>query len=176
MSLGPLAEKLVSALIPESIVPDMRHLLDDDSEASSSSSLKHPPSMKPRSAGDMGILEDRIKKELEFLGLFNDASALKSQGNTDDEICLEIKKLQGQLRETRETNTKRKCLVKSVADKFMAFQEYNSLLDEINKSIQQSYSKRLVMLLTASLEVTDSRNICGSWLPSALIKRNRRGT
>lgn len=39
-------------------------------------------------------------------------------------------------------NIKRKAQVSKIAKKWMAYQEYSSLLDDINKSIQSAYAKR----------------------------------
>ena len=64
VTLGPLTERLLSCLIPEGIVPDQR-LLDEDAEIPAQ---KH----KPRTSADMAKVEERVKKELIFLGLYSE--------------------------------------------------------------------------------------------------------
>ena len=134
VSLGPLAERLVSCLFPESIVPDSRLLNEDSSPLKSKSG---------RTVVEIMNIEERIKNELSFLGIGTTDSLENGQNHDlNDEISLELKKYQSQLREQIQINTNRKARVRAVAEKWMAYQEYNNLLDEVSKTIQTTYSKR----------------------------------
>jgi len=62
----------------------------------------------------------------------------------NDEVSTELRSLQMELREVIATNKFRKARLLQVARAHMARQEYNQVLDDINKAIEQAYSKRFV--------------------------------
>jgi hypothetical protein len=150
VSLGPLAEKLLASLIPEGVVPDLRLLLEEDGTTdptpanvnTQSSALKTILSRKPRTSLEIRDMEARLRKELVFLGIVSENDLSSSLNEPDDELSLELKKLQRDLWDQTAVNEKRKSKVKQVAEKWMGYQEYQSLLEEINKNIQQAYTKR----------------------------------
>ena len=144
VSLGPLAEKLLSSLIPEGVVPDLRLLLEEDGTtdptpsggigAPQSNALKSILSRKPRTPLEIQDMEARLRKELVFLGIVTEKDFKTSLGEPDDELSIELKKLQRDLRDQSSVNEKRKAKVKQVAEKWMGYQEYQSLLEEIKIS------------------------------------------
>ncbi|KND01712.1 histone acetyltransferase NGG1 [Spizellomyces punctatus DAOM BR117] len=94
-----------------------------------------------RTNGDMMDLEQRMRNELRFIGLIDDDE--EGAGNDEeDEISKDLRRLQAQLREQAAINRSRKQQLKEVAQKWMAWQEYNGVLEDINKNIEQAYTKR----------------------------------
>lgn len=61
----------------------------------------------------------------------------------DDEITRELVQIQAELREQARINNERKSKLFSVAKKWMAYQEFNSILDEGDKLIDSVYTRRL---------------------------------
>eukprot|EP00842_Homolaphlyctis_polyrhiza_P000950 jgi/Hompol1/1856/HPOL_004880-RA len=193
MQLGPLSERILSALFQEGVVPDLK--LEDDDEASGVAAAAPPidgtsgvtirpatatssqsagafagsssnpalPSTsassantsasttaaaKPRTRADLSVLEERLRIELEYLGLLSEvdtkppAPSGSARDGDNDEILTELLQRQNELRTLAVTNMQRKQRVHEVAERWMGWQEYNSLLDEINKNLEQSFSKR----------------------------------
>jgi hypothetical protein len=48
------------------------------------------------------------------------------------------------LRRLIELNNRRKCVVHEIASERLAYQEFQSILDELDKQVEQTYLKRLV--------------------------------
>ncbi|KAL2918028.1 Transcriptional regulator [Polyrhizophydium stewartii] len=96
---------------------------------------------KPRTRADMSMFEERLRLELAHIGLIDIADDDPMNGH-DDEILAELKRRQDELRELSALNMRRKRHVHEIAEKHMGWQEYNCLLDEINKSLEQSFIKR----------------------------------
>lgn len=103
--------------------------------------------------------EERIKQELKSLGVF--AVANKSLGRVetesegknlginwvtereDDEVCVELRKLQKKLRVVNSRNHQRKQLLKPILKKHLAYQDYAQILDNLNKQVDHEYARRL---------------------------------
>ncbi len=141
IQLGKLSQRLLAALCRESLVPDIKHNLADDDDTF--------PAVAPllRTKADLNTLEDRIRKELCFIGLLEDEETMEVDPvlhDDDDEITLELKRVQEELAQQIAINQARKDVLYRLAEAYMAWQEYNALLDEINKAIEQAYIKRYV--------------------------------
>ena len=61
-----------------------------------------------------------------------------------DEISMELRSLQNELRRTIELNNHRKRVVRELAIDQMAYQEYSMVVDEIDRQVDQAYQKREV--------------------------------
>lgn len=103
--------------------------------------------------------EERVKQELKSLGVF--AVANKSLGRVetesegknlgvnwvtgkeDDEVCVELRKLQKKLRVVNTRNHHRKQLLKPILKKHLAYQDYAQILDNLNKQVDHEYARRL---------------------------------
>ena len=165
-TLGPLAENLLACLVPETVlrvVPDS--LMDHDAFVPPLDSTKN-----------LMEIEDKIGKELGFLGVNIGNSLVNSSlGNqsSGDQIAAELGTLITEYESVSEINSQRKAKVSNIAKKWMAHQEYSSLLDELNKAIQSSYSKRQAAFKKAKKKnLGESRPIPDSLL--ALLKTRKR--
>ncbi|ODQ68482.1 hypothetical protein NADFUDRAFT_81434 [Nadsonia fulvescens var. elongata DSM 6958] len=61
----------------------------------------------------------------------------------DDEICRELRALQQKLKQTTKLNQARKNRLLPVLREQLAWQEYSSILDDLDKQVDQAYTKRL---------------------------------
>ena len=139
---GPLTERLISALMEEEVD------LTSDAESSSETiaeSLISPTSIAPRSKQqmkeEMYDMEERLKRELAYVGLI-DESKVQLAATENDEITRELRLLQNDLRRVARLNNERKSVLYERAVDEMAYQEYTHLVDEVNKLVDQSYQKR----------------------------------
>lgn len=103
--------------------------------------------------------EERVKQELKTLGVF--AVANKSLGRVetesegknlgvnwvnereDDEVCIELRKLQKKLRVVNSRNNQRKQILKPILKKHLAYQDYAQILENLNKQVDHEYARRL---------------------------------
>ncbi|KAJ3018124.1 Transcriptional regulator [Thoreauomyces humboldtii] len=86
-------------------------------------------------------LEHRMRNELRHIGLI-DEDEVDANPDEQDDISVELRSLQAQLRQQVAANRSRKRKLKEVATKWMGWQEYNGVVDDINKNIEQAYNKR----------------------------------
>ncbi|KAI8915409.1 histone acetyltransferases subunit 3-domain-containing protein [Powellomyces hirtus] len=94
-----------------------------------------------KASGDMMDLEHRMRNELRYIGLIDD-DEVDMNVDDQDEISSELRSLQSQLRSQTSVNRMRKRQLRDIATKWMGWQEYNGVLDDINKNIEQAYVKR----------------------------------
>ncbi|XBW36244.1 hypothetical protein QEN19_001825 [Hanseniaspora menglaensis] len=102
--------------------------------------------------------EERIRQELKTLGVFGVAN--KSLGKAgsetdarddinwvnereDDEVCSELRKIQVKLREVSQRNNQRKQVLRPIVKKHLAYQDYEQILDNLNKQVDHEYARRL---------------------------------
>ncbi len=62
----------------------------------------------------------------------------------DDEICTEMRKEQATLRSLQEDIRRRKQILYDIAVEHMAYQEYQAIVEELDKQIELAYIKRYV--------------------------------
>lgn len=61
----------------------------------------------------------------------------------DDEVCAELRALQRELQETYKRNRQNKKKLIPIVDDQLAFQEYCTILEDLDKQVDQAYIKRL---------------------------------
>lgn len=135
--MGPITERLVSALSNQGAIEEK----DDDGDE---------PMNAPSVPMDAVELEERVRKELRHLGVFPSISGTKAKDGivdwstrTDDEISTALRKCQRELSTQIGVNEARKStLVDRVKDR-MAYQEYESMRDGLEKTIESGWLKRL---------------------------------
>ncbi|KAI8817689.1 histone acetyltransferases subunit 3-domain-containing protein [Fimicolochytrium jonesii] len=128
----PISERIISSLMENRIIGGVFAPVAEET-------VDEP--LTPESMGDAIDLEDRMRKELRFLGLIEDEED-NATPDEHDEITTELRHRQRELREQVHRNRSRRRQMKAIATRFMAWQEYNGVLDDINKSIEQAYIKR----------------------------------
>jgi transcriptional adapter 3 len=151
----PLTERLVSALLDEPASTDstawsdaapQHGLIQSDAEESVASFLQLP------TREEMFNVEQRLKSELAYLGILDSSDMMDNQAlaadpnNQDDEISIELKRLQGDLRRLTEVNDRRKLILREMVRDRLAYQEYLSVVEEMNRQIYTCYQRRFVRL------------------------------
>ncbi|KAJ3345783.1 Transcriptional regulator [Kappamyces sp. JEL0680] len=130
--LGPLSERLVSSFIKEGVVPDS---VDEDEDPLTSTTNK----TVQRTKTDLAMVEERLKGELIHVGLITQEQVATQEEN---DITRLLAATQESLRQQMEINFSRKQALLRIAEEYMAYQEYNTLLDDINKTVEAAYTKR----------------------------------
>jgi transcriptional adapter 3 len=154
VSCGPLVSRLLSAILKDEKIDAKGD--DDDDTRRSATSLPDQQGWKVTNIhADYSTLEERLKRELKYIGIFmnldNDASKDEDgddQGPDwlkpeDDEVSTELRTLQNELRLVSKRNNKRKRILIPLIEQQLAWQEYNSILDDLEKQVDQAYLKRI---------------------------------
>lgn len=102
---------------------------------------------------DYPTLEERLKRELKYVGIYanlpkdeNNASGDDPDwltGREDDEVSAELRELQNSLKQSTSRNQKRKEVLTPLIEKQLAWLEYSSILDDLDKQVDQAYIKRV---------------------------------
>ncbi|CDR43447.1 CYFA0S12e00650g1_1 [Cyberlindnera fabianii] len=158
VSCGPLVSRLLSAVLKEEKESNgMNGDVDDDGRPGSSTSMfPDQQGVKVSSVNaDYNTLEERLKRELKYIGIL--LSVPKADGKTDedgedaeidwtnpqdDEVSTELRTLQNDLKHASKRNNKRKKILLPIVEKQLAWQEYTSILDDLEKQVDQAYLKR----------------------------------
>ncbi|KAG4103224.1 hypothetical protein H8356DRAFT_1647483 [Neocallimastix lanati (nom. inval.)] len=134
----PLVDRIFGCLIEEEIV-DINTLVSETPD-------KDEPFIKdfgkiwPKP--DIPIIEDRIKQELFDLGIIDDEK-IDWNAQEDNEICSKIRELEQELREQVSINEKRKKKLLKISQDWIAYQQFNEVLEDQEKQIESVYNKRL---------------------------------
>lgn len=118
------------------------------------SSLPDPERWKINSINlDYPTFEERLKRELKYVGIYVNMPKDESNpagddpdwltGREDDEISAELRELQNSLKQVTVKNQKRKSALIPLIERRLAWQEYSSILDDLDKQIDQAYVKRI---------------------------------
>ena len=121
---------------------------------------------------DYHTIEERLKRELKYIGIFmnlpsiDDSTKSKPKvqasgrapkrstqtsiidnddwikNREDDEVCAEIRTLQRELREVTSRNRANKKKLLPMVEEHIAYQEYCTILEELDKQVDQAYMKR----------------------------------
>lgn len=148
-SYGPLTQRLISALIEQNLMTPF------DTDMTDLEMLGDPKGqhMSPRTlAKQLNIttsqsLEKKIKKELIEQGILDEEDFTDSQDegeekiDKDDEIAIEIKRLQSELEMVSSTCKKTQQQLLSVAKEVMKQQEIKKKIDSIDNEIKDLFQK-----------------------------------
>ncbi|CDF87719.1 BN860_12882g1_1 [Zygosaccharomyces bailii CLIB 213] len=139
---------------PMSMVHTPVSEMDEKSvRGSTTSTLPNPQLWKVNSINlDYPTFEERLKRELRYVGIYmnmpRDEGANGDDpdwltGREDDEISAEIRELQTSLKHVRERNQKRKAALVPLVERQLSWQEYSSILEDLDKQLDQAYIKRI---------------------------------
>ncbi|GAA5970153.1 hypothetical protein JCM11641_000291 [Rhodosporidiobolus odoratus] len=134
--LGPLSERLMAALaVDENGYGASAVDGDDDLRATERGPV--PPKL-PMDAVD---LEERIKRELRFIGILPE-DEVDWSAREDDEISSSLRACQRLLHQQTELNEARKAALMSLVKDRMAYQDYETARDAQERVIEQGWTKR----------------------------------
>lgn len=131
-------------------------LLNDDDVATK---LDSDASRAAADASDYHTMEERLKRELKHIGIFMNVQATvdgkTKNGNSiidsdewlndkeDDEVCAEMRALQTELKGAVARNRQRKKILQPIIEEQLAYQEYCTILEDLDKQTDQAYMKRV---------------------------------
>ncbi|GMM55632.1 histone acetyltransferase [Maudiozyma humilis] len=102
---------------------------------------------------DYPTLEERLKRELKYVGIYTNLPKDENKtggddpdwltGREDDEVSAELRELQNSLKQSTSRNQKRKEVLVTAIEKQLAWLEYSSILDDLDKQVDQAYIKRV---------------------------------
>lgn len=98
--------------------------------------------LPPGSRIDHTTMDERIKQELRHIGFIGPEAEPDYDGHFDDPVAERLRFLQNELRRVSIENGARKARVEELAKQRMAFQEYNTILEDLDGQVQQAYLKR----------------------------------
>ncbi|EPY49169.1 SAGA complex subunit Ngg1 [Schizosaccharomyces cryophilus OY26] len=159
ISCGPLTERLLASLLPDDDVSSknkVNSIVNGTDNAKDShvkkESLEETDNEKEEQHGmndelsilcesDFSFYEERLRNRLRSLGVIydDDIDWTKRQ---DDQISETLRSLQDRLKKTEDANQQRKQKILELLPEEMAFQEFSSVLDDLDKQIENAYMKR----------------------------------
>ncbi|CAR26887.1 hypothetical protein ZYGR_0I01590 [Zygosaccharomyces rouxii] len=120
---------------------------------STTGTLPNPQLWKVNSINlDYPTFEERLKRELKYVGIYMNMPRDEGgngddpdwvTGREDDEISAELRELQNSLKQVTMRNQKRKTALVPLVERQLAWQEYSSILDDLDKQVDQAYIKRI---------------------------------
>lgn len=143
---------------------------------------------------DFYSMEERLKRELKYIGIFMNLPSTSGEkpkkGNVvdsedwilnreDDEVCFELRALQQELKGAVVRNRRRKKALLPILKEYLAYQEYSTISEDLDKQVDQAYIKRLKAkskkkkASTEPTTTTPQQQAANSGLKSLLDKRNR---
>lgn len=154
VSCGPLVTRLLSAMLRDD-TDDIQEASDVEVSRTSVTALPDQ-SWRVRSIDtDYVTFDERLKRELKHIGIFTNLGESSNKNDDgedqepnwlktqDDEVCMELRQLQTELKQVSKRNNKRKRILIPIIEQQLAWQEYSSILDDLEKQIDQAYTKRI---------------------------------
>lgn len=87
-------------------------------------------------------IDERLKAELRYIGLLNPDAEPDYDAHYDDEVAERLRILQAELKRVSVLNGARKARILELANERMAYQEYSTILEDLDSQVQQAYLKR----------------------------------
>ncbi|KAI5476233.1 hypothetical protein MNV49_007933 [Pseudohyphozyma bogoriensis] len=132
--LGPLSERLIAALALEEGVDESVELSDK---------VDRDEELEPQKSDvlDAVDLEDRIKRELKFIGLVGEEE-VDWASREDDEVSSALRSCQRLLQRQTSLNEARKSILSDIVKDRMAYQDYETTRDAQERVIEAGWTKR----------------------------------
>ena len=119
-------EEKIERLPPATFIPE-----------STSSAWKVPPTKL-----DYAQVDDRLKTELRYIGFLGPDEEPDYDAHYDDDVAERLRTLQSELKKQSIINGARKARIAQLAQERMAYQEYSTILDDLDNQVQTAYLKR----------------------------------
>lgn len=164
VSCGPLVSRLLSAILKDDKgnENELNGNEKNDDDNNNTNDSKTSTSAIPEQQGwkvssvnaDYTTLEERLKRELKYIGIFMNVESDNKDDDLDDqepdwlnpqddEVSTELRSLQNELKQVSRRNNKRKKALLPVIENQLAWQEYLSILDDLDKQVDSAYLKRI---------------------------------
>jgi transcriptional adapter 3 len=91
---------------------------------------------------DYNALDDRLHRELIYMGLISPTDNPEYNARLDDEVSARLRYLQTELRRVSVKNGARKARLEELLEEWMSKQEYSTIADDLDNQINAAYLKR----------------------------------
>ncbi|KAK6539358.1 Transcriptional regulator [Orbilia ellipsospora] len=91
---------------------------------------------------EFSSLEERIRQEMIYMGMVGPSDTFHFADKQDDEVSARLRELQAELRVVSIRNGARKARLAELLKEQLAYQEYATILDDLDKQVDQAYLKR----------------------------------
>lgn len=143
ISCGPLLSRIMAAMIPEEGTIDSApepETPTHDSAPSAPSATTMPEATQPgwkvpTGKSDYYTLEERLQKEMQYIGLLGTNNEPDWKAREDDDVSAKLRELQKQLRDQSLINGARKARIAEHLKEQLAHQEYATILDDLDKQV-----------------------------------------
>jgi len=158
VSCGPLLSRLLAAYMPEDPTEDgappsphqpngtgttdASHAVPANSYATTLPGAAEMNWKIPTLKADYAILDERIRREMVYVGLLDPNQETDYDDSQDDEISARLRMLQKNLREQSIINGARKARIAEQLKEQLAYQEYTTILEDLDKQVEQAFAKR----------------------------------
>lgn len=173
VSVGPLSSRLLSAILSiheakgdNSRDDDEESIKSEDNRSEANLPLDDDVATQLDSdayrvtseVNDFYSMEERLKRELKYIGIFMNlptrGEKAKRGGSIidsdewllhkeDDEVSAEIRVLQEELKGAVARNRQRKKVLVPILEEQLAYQEYCTILEDLDNQVNTAYTKRL---------------------------------
>ncbi|KAI9885855.1 MAG: hypothetical protein M1823_002334 [Watsoniomyces obsoletus] len=92
-------------------------------------------------------VDERVKQELRYLGFLSEDAEPDYDAHYDDEIAARLRLLQAELKEQSIINGARKARLCELAKDRLSFQEYMTIVEDLDNQVQGAYLRRTKTLL-----------------------------
>lgn len=153
VSCGPILSRILAAILPEEPSPESTTGGDGDPQstqpqvngestphtitASTMPESTQPGWKVPIGKSDYPTLEERIQREMKYIGLLGPGAEPDWRSREDDDVSARLRMLQAQLREQAAINGARKARIAEILKEQLAHQEYTTILDDLDKQVSQ---------------------------------------
>ena len=96
----------------------------------------------PNTRLEYPTLDERLKQELRYIGFVGPDEEADYDAHLDDEVCQRLRYLQSELKQQMIVNGARKARLLQLTQERMAYQEYKTILDDLDMQVVQAYQKR----------------------------------
>ena len=96
----------------------------------------------PSARLDYPTVDERLKQELRYLGFIGPEEEADYDAHFDDEVAQRMRFLMSELKKQMIVNGARKARLLQLAQERMAYQEYSTILDDLDTQVTQAYLKR----------------------------------
>lgn len=132
MDLGEASSQIADENRPAPIPPATYML-----ESATESWKKAQPSKL-----DHAQMDERLKQELRHIGFLDEDEQPDFDAHNDDDVAARIRHLQTELRATAARNGARKSRIQELVSERLAYQEFNTIQEDLDSQVQMAFVKR----------------------------------
>ncbi|KAF8474262.1 histone acetyltransferases subunit 3-domain-containing protein [Kalaharituber pfeilii] len=149
VSLGPLMSRILAGMVVEDSANEQNGEANGEDEKNQLSSSTLPGFQDPswklanNAKSNYAAFEEAMKREMRYIGLWEPNEEDPDwSAQQDDEVSARLRVLQKELRKQSILNGARKTRLTEMLKDQLAYQEYATILEDLDKQVEQAYTKR----------------------------------